>query len=268
MVNSLFLTKANILNAKKYKIDWYGQFLTPLLTILPVAFMLCFGTKSGMIGFFSKEKSFIEMMGFIILGAAYWNYVEVLWNVIFHLRYLMKVGQLEEIFIMPISSFGYIFSWSVMGFLKVTVESIPILILSIIFSITDFTIYNFLMSILVLIISIIASFGFVFLFFGLTLKLKDGDELVSLLGNASPLIGGMFFSVTILPFGLRIISYIFPFTWGLDLVRHFLIGTETILDIKNQFIVLIALTLFYLFLGIVSFVVLEKKSRKNGLQGF
>ncbi|WP_240739116.1 hypothetical protein [Marinitoga lauensis] len=49
----------------------------------------------------------------------------------------------------------------------------------------------------------LASFGFVFFFFGVTLLFKDGDELVSLMGNAAPLIGGMFFPITILPAFLR-----------------------------------------------------------------
>jgi len=35
-----------------------------------------------------------------------------------------------------------------------------------------------------------------------------------LVGNAAPLIGGMFFPVTVLPKFLRYVSYVFPFTWA------------------------------------------------------
>ncbi|OQY08642.1 MAG: ABC transporter [Marinitoga sp. 4572_148] len=268
MVNSLYLAKANFLIAKKYKIDWYGAFFTPLLTILPVFLLFYFGEKSGLVQFFYGNTNTKNIFGYILIGAAYWNYIEVLWGVIFTLRHYMRIGQLEEIFLMPVNPFGYIFGWSVLGILKVTLESIPIIILSILFNLTTLNFMNFIASVGVFIISMLASFGFVFFFFGVTLLFKDGDELVSLVGNAAPLLGGMFFPITVLPIFLRIFSYLFPFSWGLDLMRHLLMNTNTILEVNLEYIILIIISTVYLIGGIITFKILEKKSRKKGLQGF
>jgi ABC-2 type transport system permease protein len=268
MVNSLYLAKANFLTAKKYRIDWYGAFFTPLLTIIPVFLLYFFGEKSGLTQFFYGNTNTKNIFGYVLIGAAYWNYIEVLWGVIFTLRHHMKIGQLEEIFLMPINPLGYIFGWSVLGILKVTIESIPIIILAIISNITTINIINFLGAIAVFIISMLASFGYVFFFFGITLLFKDGDELVSLMGNAAPLIGGMFFPITVLPTFLRWISYLFPFSWGLDIMRYLLMNTNTIIDIKTEYIILSILSLFYLITGIISFKLLETKSRKQGIHGF
>ncbi len=268
MVSSLHLAKASFLSARKYKIDWYGAFFTPLLTVLPVILLYYLGTESGLVRFFYGATNTRNIFGYLLVGAAYWNYVEVLWGSVFTLRYYMRIGQLEEIFVMPISAWGYIFSWSILGLVKVTVESVPIIVLAILLNITTFTLVNFVLTVGVVILSMIASFGFVFLFFGITLRFKEGDELVSLIGNAAPLIGGMFFPVNILPKGLEYLAYVFPFTWGLDLSRHFLMNTNTLLDVKKEMIILIVLSFLYLTLGMLSFKILQIMARKKGIQGF
>jgi len=268
MVRSLYLAKASFLSAKRYRIDWYGAFLTPLLTIMPVVLLYYLGTESGLVRFFYGATNTKNIIGYLLLGAAYWNYVEVLWGSVFALRYYMRIGQLEELFIMPVSSIGYILSWSVFGLVKVTVESVPIIVLAVLLNLMTFNLVEFALAAGVVILSIIASFGFVFLFFGITLRFKEGDELVSLLGNAAPLIGGMFFPVNVLPKGLEYFAYAFPFTWGLDLSRHFLMNTSTLLDLEKESIVLLALSFLYLGLGVISFKILQNRARKKGLQGF
>jgi ABC-2 type transport system permease protein len=180
----------------------------------------------------------------------------------------MRIGQFEEIFLTPVSGLEYILSWSVFGISRVTIESVPILILALLSNLLTIKPLNLLLFICSFVISIIASFGFVFLFFGLTLLLKDADELVSLVGNAAPLIGGMFFPVTVLPKFLRYVSYVFPFTWGLDLSRHFLMGTKTIFDLKSEFMIFTVISFLYIIAGYLSYVILQHKARQKGVHGF
>ncbi|WP_240739117.1 hypothetical protein [Marinitoga lauensis] len=51
-------------------------------------------------------------------------------------------------------------------------------------------------------------------------------------------------------------------------MRHLLMNTNTITDIKLEYMILIILSFSYLLIGIISFKILEKKSRKQGIQGF
>jgi len=268
MVRGLYLIKAQFLSAKRYKIDFYGSFFVPLLTIIPLLFLYYLGSKSNIVKFFYGTSNTTNIFGYLALGAAYWNYVEILWGVIFTLRRYMRIGQFEEIFLTPVSGLEYILSWSVFGISRVTIESVPILILALLSNLLTIKPLNLLLFICSFVISIIASFGFVFLFFGLTLLLKDADELVSLVGNAAPLIGGMFFPVTVLPKFLRYVSYVFPFTWGLDLSRHFLMGTKTIFDFKSEFMIFTVISFLYIIAGYLSYVILQHKARQKGVHGF
>lgn len=268
MVRGLYLIKAQFLSAKRYKIDFYGSFFVPLLTIIPLLFLYYLGSKSNIVKFFYGTSNTTNLFGYLILGAAYWNYVEILWGVIFTLRHYMRTGQFEEIFLMPVSGVEYILSWSVFGISKVTIESVPIVILAFLSNLLTIKPINLLLFVCSFVISIIASFSFVFVFFGLTLLMKDADELVSLIGNAAPFICGMFFPVTVLPRSLRYFSYIFPFTWGLDLSRHFLMGTKTIFNLKSEFMIFATISFLYAIGGSLSYVVLQYRARQKGVHGF
>ena len=69
VVRSLYLAKASFLSAKRYKIDWYGAFLTLLLTIIPVVLLYYLGTKSGLVRFFYGATNTKNIIGYLLLGA-------------------------------------------------------------------------------------------------------------------------------------------------------------------------------------------------------
>ncbi len=268
VVRGIHLIKAQFLAARRYRVDFYGSFLSPLLTIIPLVLLYYLGERSDLVRFFYNATNTRNIFGYLVLGAAYWNYVEILWSAIFSLRYYMVTGQLEEVFLMPLSGAEYILSWSALGILKVTMESIPIIIFAVLSNVFSITPMGLLAFLVVFVLSMIASFGFAFLFFGLTLAFKDADELVSLVGNAAPLLGGMFFPITVLPMPLRCVSYAFPFTWGVDLTRAFLMRTKTVLPLQRELLVLFSLSLGYFLAGWICLVVLQRFARKKGMQGF
>ncbi|KLO22384.1 hypothetical protein [Marinitoga sp. 1155] len=51
-------------------------------------------------------------------------------------------------------------------------------------------------------------------------------------------------------------------------MRHLLMNTNTILEINSEYIILTIISIVYLISGIITFKILEKKSRKKGFQGF
>jgi len=56
MVRGLYLIKAQFLSAKRYKIDFYGSFFVPLLTIIPLLFLYYLGSKSNIVKFFYGHR--------------------------------------------------------------------------------------------------------------------------------------------------------------------------------------------------------------------
>ncbi|MFH1609384.1 MAG: ABC transporter permease, partial [Candidatus Bipolaricaulota bacterium] len=123
-------------------------------------------------------------------------------------------------------------------------------------------------ALLVLVLSMIGSYGLAFLLFGLTLRFKDADSLIGLVGNAAPLLGGVFFPVTLLPEPLRSLALVFPFTYGVDALRGLWFGTPTLFPALTQYALLGALGLGYLGLGWWALGHFERRGRLAGMEGF
>ncbi|HPD06926.1 MAG TPA: hypothetical protein PLC08_03495 [Candidatus Bipolaricaulis sp.] len=83
--------------------------------------------------------------------------------------------------------------------------------------------------------------------FGLTLRFKDAESLLNLVGNVAPLLGGMFLPIAFLPGFLRPVS---------------------LFAMPVQLAVLAALGLVYLVLGWWALGRFEQSSRHHGLEGF
>lgn len=267
LVRFLYLAKASLLTAKRYRIDWYGNVLMPVLGVLPVIIAVWYGNKIGFLDFshIVGTQNFFE---YYILGIAYWNYIEAVWASIFVLREHMRIGQLEELLLTPIRPWEYILGWSFLAISLTTINSLPLIIVALVINIFHLSIETCILAVSIFLISMIASFGFAFLIFGLTLVIREGDEIVSLLGNAAPLLGGLYFPVTVLPAPLLILSYAFPFTWGIDLLRGVILGSRTILGFDAELILLFIMSLGYFGMGILSYKSLEIKMRRRGIQGF
>ncbi len=267
MVRIFYLAKASILTAKRYKIDWFGYVLMPIVSVIPVLIAVWYGNLIGSFDFSSIVGSG-NFFGYYFIGLTYWNYIESMWSSIFALRQQMRIGQLEDVLLSPIKPWEYIFGWSFLALCITTVNSLPLIIIAFILNILMISLWSLVVSIIVFLMSMIASYGFAFMIFGLTLVLREGDEIVSLMGNSAPLLGGLYFPVKILPTPLLTVSYVFPFTWGLDLLRASILHTKTIIDFNVEFLVLICLSVMYFLLGLISYKLLERRMRIRGIQGF
>ena len=128
LVRFLALAKASLLTARRYRIDWYGNVLVPVLTVVPVIIALWYGKKIGLGNILGTENYF----EYYILGIVYWNYVEVVWSSILALRYYMRTGQLEGMLLTPLTPLEYILGWSLLGIAVTTITSLPLVALAVI----------------------------------------------------------------------------------------------------------------------------------------
>lgn len=76
------------------------------------------------------------------------------------------------------------------------------------------------------------------------------------------------FPVALLPLPLRVLSYLFPFTYGADLLRSLLAGSRTLLPAHIEVLVLAAMAITLPVLGWWSMVRLERSARASGLEGY
>lgn len=268
MVRVFYLIKASLLTARRYSVDWWGSIILPLVNLIPFLVAIFYAQYVGWINNLSSVLGTNNLILYYLVGIVYWNYVESLWVSVMTLRYYMRIGLFEDIFALPITAFEYIIAWALLELFAVTVSSAPLIIIATALLLLNTGYINFLFCILVFFASILASFGFAFVLFGATLIFKEGDEIISLIGNSAPFLGGLYFPVSILSKPLELIGLIFPFSWGLDLIRFYSLGTTTILPNYLEHLVFIFICCVYLVGGIITYRILEIKARRKGIQGF
>lgn len=266
LVRFLHLARASLLTARRYSIDWYGSVFAPILTVVPVMLAIWYGERLGFS--FANVTGTEDFVRYYIIGIAYWGYVESVWSSIFAMREHMRTGRLEELLLTPMKAWEYILGWSSLALALTTVSSLPLVALAIAAGMLNAGLSGLLLSLPVFLLSMVASFGLAFALFGATLVIREGDELVSLLGNAAPLLGGLYFPVHLLPGPLKAVALAFPFTWGVDLIRGLLVGSKTMLALKTELLLLSALSLLYVLLGVLAYRLLERRMRRRGIQGF
>lgn len=261
------LLKYSLLSSLRYRSNRWWPVTEPLLLALPALLVAYWGEQAGYLGAFTDQAGTEDYLGYMLLGALYWNFVEVVWWIALALRGAMREGTLESVLATSITRLGLIGAWSGARMLVV----IPTLLagVGLLGAFSGFPPWpGWGEAVVVVVLSVIGSYGFAFLLFGLTLRFKDADSLISLMGNAAPLLGGVFFPVTVLPAPLRSLSLVFPFTYGADALRGLWFGTPTLFPAPTQYAVLGALGLAYLGLGWWALGRFERRARLAGMEWF
>lgn len=251
----------------RYRSEFYGSLTTPLFLALPAVLLGYWGEQLGLLDSFTVATGTARYALYLLIGAVYWNYVEAVWSIAFALRGAMRSGLLESLVVTSLSRGGMIMAWSGARLLGVTVHSA--LAIALVIGLAGWPGGAALGQVLLVwIFSLLGSYGLAFVLFGLTLRFKDAESLLSLVGNVAPLLGGVFFPITFLPGFLQPLSFLFPFTYGVDALRALWLGTEPLFPLLFQFAVLGGLGLAYLVLGWWAMGRFERLGRHHGLEGF
>lgn len=263
------LTLAVLRNLSRYRSEYVGSFLGPVFWVIPAWLIVRYANVPDVFG--ASTSSFTVAAMYFFIGATYWNYVEGIWSIALGLRENMKLGTLESLWASPAPRFSMIMGWSIGRLLGTTLHSLlafGLLSALSIVHLRDLSLENTLAVVIVIIFSVLAAYGFGFVLVGLTLKFKDAESMISMLGNAAPLLGGMLFPITYLPIPLRLIAYAFPFTYGVDTLRGVLFGSKTLLPLPTELGLIITMGLLFPVFGWIFFLWIEGKARNEGISAF
>lgn len=224
----------------------YGQKITPHL--------LQYGT-----GYF--EYVFISLLLFNYTGAGLGSISEKIRTE--KMQHTFEATINNERIIMP-----FLLSLFLFNFIMATMETLiyifgGIYILGIKFQDVNFLTLSisFLLSIFCFYSIGIISSCFIILF-------RRGNPLNFILNSAEGFFGGVYFPVTILPLWAQKISKILPITYAINAVEKSIYSKATILDIKNELIVLFLFSVFLFPVSIYFFKMSIYYSRKKGNLGF
>ncbi len=262
------LTLAVFRNLSRYRSEYAGSFLGPVFWVIPAWLIVRYATIDA---FGVNAFSFTAAAMYFFIGAIYWNYVEGIWSIALGLRENMRLGTLESLWASPAPRLSMIMGWSTGRLLGTTLHSLlafGLLSALSMIHLRDLSLANAMAVVVVIVFSVLASYGFGFVLVGLTLKFKDAESIISMLGNAAPLLGGILFPIKYLPAPLRLIAYSFPFTYGVDALRGTLLGSQTILPLPTELGLIITMGLLFPVFGWIFFSWIEGKARKEGIGAF
>ncbi len=235
------------------------------------------------------EKNFESVTGasnaeaYMVLGSVVWVLViGILWDFSTFLREEQLAGTLESLMMTPVSRFTLaigraVFSTTINLFFSLISVTLGLAIYSPeIF--TSLTILKVLLSLIVLVISTIAMIGLSLVIGSLVIVSKEIESIINALQWIFGTIMGVFFSISLLPWPIRIFSLFFPGTWGLNDVRTIMLSTPPMLAVLGiiphdsviiDFVIIIILGIVWSVGGLKTFSwVVESTKKKEGLSKY
>jgi ABC-type Fe3+/spermidine/putrescine transport system ATPase subunit len=145
-------------------------------------------------------------------------------------------------------------------------RGVPMLAVGLWFTRTTVTVGGLLLGLLATALSIAALAQMGACFAALVLRHQQITAVFGLFNFAFQMLTGMFIPIQVLPRALRYVGIVFlPMSFGMDLLRHYVMGTRTVLPVPYEWAVLGAQVVVYAI--VARFVVgwLERIARDQGL---
>ena len=251
----------------RYPLNAVSTMFQPLIWIAPVYFMgLAFSVNGKAIGF-SQYSGTTDFMSFILLGTVLENFINaVFWGMGYALKNDMDSGVMESNWLTPIPRLMILVGHSVTNLVVTAVTSSGMLLFGgLLFGFNASG--DVLKAFLPIIPMMLGLYGFGFAFAALVMIVREANAMVDMSSFLVQLFSGTNFPVNALPRFLLPVALALPLTYGLDAVRAYLIGTNTILPIKMELTLLVVFMFVMLWIGTSAFRALERRVRMLGILG-
>jgi len=230
---------------------WTIIFLVPILLFLP-----------------REQWSNPITYEFFYWGMIFWDIVSMaLWGIGSVVRSEQQLGTIEYLFLSNANRV-------VMFLSRVATRVLTLMLDACYFAAAIYLLFgvwvrvvNPFLLILVMLLSLYAAVGFGALYAALVLKLKSPGALSNILQFVIMGLSGVFFPVSRLPEQVRPAAYVLPFSYGVDLVRAAAIGTETMLSLPAEILVLAVYGLLLNAAGLLVLKHIEASSKRTGKLG-
>lgn len=256
-------TWRNWLTLKRYKADFItGLFSSVLFGIGALFFALAF------------DRSLLERTigtgnysSFMVIGIAYqaWQGV-ALWGAAEMFRGELGSGQIDYTFTCPFSRYSYIISNIGAMALQSTLWFLPMCCVGLWFTRSTLTLGGVLFGFAATAISVASLSQMGAFFAALVLRYRQVTAIFNLLNFAFQIMTGMFVPLQLLPAVLQVTGIVaLPQTFGMDLLRHYAMGTRTLMAVPHEWAILAAQLVVFSVLARLSVRWLERTAREEGL---
>jgi len=253
----------NWLTLKRYKLDFaFGLLSSALFGVGMLLFALAFDAS-----LLERTLGTTNWMSFMTFGIAYqvWQGV-VLWGSAEMFRSELRSGQIDYTFTCPFSRYTYILSNVAAKTVLDTFGFIPMFAVGLWFTRSTLTLDGLVLGFAATALSVGALSQMGACFAALVLRHQQVSAIFNLFNFSFQMLTGMFIPLQLLPAALRVIGiFAFPQSLGMDLLRHYLMGTHTLLEVPVEWLILLAQLVILGLLAWLAVRRLERSAREEGL---
>jgi len=251
----------------RYPLNAVSSVFQPLIWIAPVYFMGLAFSVDGKAHGFAQYSGTTDFMSFILLGTVLESFINaVFWGMGYALKNDMDSGVMESNWLTPIPRLLILVGHSVTNLLITAITSLGMLFFAgLVFGFhASGDVFKAFIPIIPMMLGL---YGFGFAFAAVVMLMREANALVDMSSFLVQIFSGSNFPVNALPRFLLPIALALPLTYGLDAVRSYLIGTQTIVPINLELTLLIVFMFVMLWIGITTFRSLERRVRTLGTLG-
>lgn len=258
------IARKDFIQYTRYPMNAVFNVLQPLIWLTPVYFLgKTFASPVGNVGFAGYSGT-TDYMSFILIGTVLANFITtVFWGMGYSLKTEMDAGVLESNWAAPVPRPVFLVGRTLASITITAAMSVVMLILGAWlfgFHVSG----NVLAALGVAVPMLIALYGFGFAFAALVLLMRDANTMIDVSNFLVTLLSGSQFPVTVLPTLVLLVSLALPLTYGFDAVRGLLLGTNTLLPIPVEVLLLIVFMVVMVWVGLVVFRRVERRCRVLG----
>lgn len=253
----------NWLTLKRYRLDFvFGLLSGALFGVGMLLFALAFDRD-----LLSRTLGTANWASFMILGIAYQTWQGVaLWGAAEMFRGELNSGQIDYTFTCPFSRYGYIISNVAAKALMDSFGFIPMFAVGLWFTRTTVTPGGLVLGLAATALSVGALAQMGACFGALVLRHRQVTAVFSLFNFAFQMLTGMFIPLQVLPAALRAFGIVaLPQSLGMDLLRHYVMGTRTVMAVAHEWAVLVGQFVVLGLLAALAVRRLERSAREEGL---
>ena len=174
-------------------------------------------------------------------------------------------GTLESLYVSPASRISYYLGTIFADVIFVSVVNVPLILIIVFIAKMSLETIGMMFVVIAATIGVLMFFG---VMIGLTSLLwKRSNNLVNVLSNLVTFLSGAIFPVASFPKWVQYTSYILPFTWGFDLARYYAFAGnwDPLYPIWMEWIIMGVSLIFFFFVSIILLKLVERKTKKEGL---
>jgi ABC-2 type transport system permease protein len=231
-----------------------------------VAFMVYSVAGALAVTLIGRDQGSSRLILSLMIGATFWNYLSVVFSIIAEqISWERWEGTLEYTMMAPVRRVSQLLGSTVFAIMWGLIHTTVVLIVLVLFFGIDLSHADFLTAIVLMLVGSLSIIGIGMMAATLPLIwVERGDQMVFVIQSLLLLISGVYYSVTILPAPMQVVSAFSPATYILDGVRQALIDGAPVTVMGGHLLPLAVMAVVFIPLGVFVFGWAERYAKRTG----